>query len=1355
MSKPMFVTKRNGTTEPVKIEKITAAITRFANGLSVDPIQVAVKTIGSIHDGVTTCELDLASVATALSLSETHPDYAALAARLQADVIRKEVVRQDIHSFSEFIEVAFKLKLVTRKLHKFATSLENKKKLNNAIKEAQTDNFNYFALRDFAAHRLIHHPETKKLLEIPQFALMRFAISQSKDAAGAVAFYKKMVTPGFVIEKEGWHKYGTPDEPKKVLKVNKSDFFVRPLAPGMGQAVAERTVFRKNEAGEWETWGDVAHRVAYGNAILADTQNYPQQSEFLALRDAIAKGATLMSGRHLQHGDAQQPTRNMEVFTNCSTASTSFLLFYLLLNGSGVGRAYDDDMMVTNWDYAPNVRCVLDESHPDFNWESHESLRDARHKYVGPNVIWFDVPDSREGWAKALEMWETMTYEKCHANKTLVLNFTAVRKKGSPIGGMQERPASGPAPLMLAFSKALTLKGTGLAPWLQAMYIDHYFAECVLVGGARRAARMSTKYWRDKSVLEFITVKRPLEYLELTPDEILEFRKKYGDRMAFLWSSNNSIVVDDEFWRLVRKDSSPSSMSPAEKHAKKVFELAVNAAYCDGTGEPGFLNGDKLTRNDEGWEVFESGNYVESAKVKLNEDTQVMMGRIARIVKKKKHNMIVNPCVVKDSWTMTKEGPRQVRELINKPFTAVVDGVERQSPGFWLTGTKPVFRIETDRGYEIPGATDNHEILIERGRRQKLHGGYNIDTEWVEVKNLKVGDKIVLQNHGTHLSWGDQSPEEFDKGWLLGSMVGDGGYNPEKYSSYVRFWGESKTEMAGAALATVKQLPFDGHRPVQLGELRKESTNRSVEVGSVVLDNLAEGLIEPATKELLPNLERQGSLFLRGFISGFFDADGSPQGSLDKGLSVRLSQSSLAKLKVVQRILLRLGMASTIYEDRREAGEKLLPNGKGSYSLYPIKAQHELVISRDNIVRFYEQIGFREPGKQALLESFLLDRKRPVYQDTFTTEITAIIPDGVEDVYDTNIPEVHRFDCNGLTVHNCGEIALSLMGGFCVIADLVPFHCDTLDEVEATARLVTRALIRVNTMDSIYGKEVRRTNRIGIGLTGVHEFAWKFFGLGFDDLVDEEKSKDFWMFLARINRAVRDESIKYATELGVTIPHTCTTCKPSGTVSKLFGLTEGWHLPSMAYYLRNVQFTNDDPLVEQYKSMGYPTRKLVVYKGMTIVGFPTVPTITTLGMGDKLVCAGDASPKSQFRWLQLAEKYWIDGVEADGSPVKTKYGNQVSYTLKYKPEVTSLNALKEMVLAYQPTVKCCSIMPQEDESGYEYLPEQPISAEDFAEISSKITKSVDKASTITEEIGREHLDCAGGACPIDFRSGSK
>ena len=43
-----------------------------------------------------------------------------------------------------------------------------------------------------------------------------------------------------------------------------------------------------------------------------------------------------------------------------ATAAASFTLFYLLLNGSGVGRSYDDALMATDWGRAPRLRLRLD-----------------------------------------------------------------------------------------------------------------------------------------------------------------------------------------------------------------------------------------------------------------------------------------------------------------------------------------------------------------------------------------------------------------------------------------------------------------------------------------------------------------------------------------------------------------------------------------------------------------------------------------------------------------------------------------------------------------------------------------------------------------------------------------------------------------------------------------------------------------------------------------------------------------------------------------------------------------------------------------------------------------------------------
>lgn len=261
------------------------------------------------------------------------------------------------------------------------------------------------------------------------------------------------VIAGDSLPQAGWDQ----SKMKKKMK-----FIKRKLMPGLGEAVAKRTILRGDE-----TWADVAARVAEGNVGLlkkfGTKMKAHQKQERELLEKHIATATMLMSGRHLQHGDKTQVDRNMEVFTNCSTASASYILFYLLLNGSGVGRAYDDDMCLVNWDNMPIVRCVLDESHGDFVWGVDESVRDARHKY--DKVFWFEVPDSREGWAQAIEKLEVMAYEKKYKDDVLVLDFSKVRAKGSPIGGMQNRPASGPKPLMNAIMKVATVKNAGMSPW--------------------------------------------------------------------------------------------------------------------------------------------------------------------------------------------------------------------------------------------------------------------------------------------------------------------------------------------------------------------------------------------------------------------------------------------------------------------------------------------------------------------------------------------------------------------------------------------------------------------------------------------------------------------------------------------------------------------------------------------------------------------------------------------------------------------------------------------------------------------------------------------------------------------------
>jgi hypothetical protein len=184
----------------------------------------------------------------------------------------------------------------------------------------------------------------------------------------------------------------------------------------------------------------------------------------------------------------------------------------------------------------------------------------------------------------------------------------------------------------------------------------------------------------------------------------------------------------------------------------------------------------------------------------------------------------------------------------------------------------------------------------------------------------------------------------------------------------------------------------------------------------------------------------------------------------------------------------------------------------------------------------------------------------------------------------------------------------------------------------------------------------------------------------------------------------------------------------------------------MLWFLRWVQFRNDDPRIEEYRAKGYPVRVLQQYAGTTIVGFPTVPHICTMGMGDMLVTAAQATPEEQYQWLRLLEKYWIVGVEEDGVTPLRDTGNQVSYTLKYDPKVVGFEEFKRTLLEGQSTIRCCSVMPQTDtdSSAYEYLPEEPVTKQQFEVISAAIKADVQ------EEVDMVHVDCSTGACPINF-----
>ncbi|HEY5948462.1 MAG TPA: ribonucleoside-diphosphate reductase subunit alpha, partial [Kofleriaceae bacterium] len=187
----MRVTKRNGSSEPVDLNKIVRAIGRCCTQLpDVDAMRVATKTISGLYDGATTSELDRLSIQTAAALITEEPQYGRLAARLLATYIDKEVHNQEIHAFSQSIATGHRLGLVNARLAGVVAN--NARKLNDAIVPARDRELEYFGIRTLYDRYLLRHPETRLVIETPQQFFLRIGCALTETTADALELYRLM-----------------------------------------------------------------------------------------------------------------------------------------------------------------------------------------------------------------------------------------------------------------------------------------------------------------------------------------------------------------------------------------------------------------------------------------------------------------------------------------------------------------------------------------------------------------------------------------------------------------------------------------------------------------------------------------------------------------------------------------------------------------------------------------------------------------------------------------------------------------------------------------------------------------------------------------------------------------------------------------------------------------------------------------------------------------------------------------------------------------------------------------------------------------------------------------------------------
>lgn len=255
-------------------------------------------------------------------------------------------------------------------------------------------------------------------------------------------------------------------------------------------------------------------------------------------------------------------------------------------------------------------------------------------------------------------------------------------------------------------------KGVASGP-VSFMRIFDVATDVIKQGGRRRGANMGILDVNHPDIIEFITIK---------------------EQEGVLNNFNLSVAVSDEFMKKVENDEKYRLINPRNGNTVKklrahdVFELIARTAWkC---GDPGIIFKDEINRKN----------------------TVPYAGKIHA----------TNPCVTSDTWIMTASGPKQVKELIDRGFTAILNGEKwnASGSGFFLAGKKPVYKLKTKEGFKLR-LTEDHKVLKVNGLTK-----YRMKTKWEMVKNLKNGDKIVLNNHRNFNGWMGEFSEK--EGYLIG-----------------------------------------------------------------------------------------------------------------------------------------------------------------------------------------------------------------------------------------------------------------------------------------------------------------------------------------------------------------------------------------------------------------------------------------------------------------------------------------------------------------------------------------------------------------------------------------------------------
>ena len=195
----MDIVKRNGSSEPLKLEKISSRIKKLTYGLNerVDPDIVSTKVVSGLYDGVSSAELDQLSAETAASMVTVHPDFGKLAARIAITALYKNV-EKDFSVIAKKLydyinpKTGDKAGMISDEV--YAVIQKYSQELDAMIVHDRDFNFDYFGFMTLRKSYLLKIDS--QAAETPQHLYMRVAVGIWRDNLDMVQKTYDMLSQG-------------------------------------------------------------------------------------------------------------------------------------------------------------------------------------------------------------------------------------------------------------------------------------------------------------------------------------------------------------------------------------------------------------------------------------------------------------------------------------------------------------------------------------------------------------------------------------------------------------------------------------------------------------------------------------------------------------------------------------------------------------------------------------------------------------------------------------------------------------------------------------------------------------------------------------------------------------------------------------------------------------------------------------------------------------------------------------------------------------------------------------------------------------------------------------------------------